>query len=140
MSRLRVEPSDELTHQVCAHCGKGYASTYGFVSRDGEPHAVYFAALYERHPDRRAHLGIGIAHWSAGAEVADVAAIVDVTLRDQVHAYDIAGPETSPWADAQLLRGSFIAADDDRGERPVVLSIADQIVARDRAVRGHLAG
>jgi hypothetical protein len=60
MEELRVEPTHRVQAHRCPCCGAGVTSVHGLVYRDHVPYGAYRAALYLRHPGRRALVTVAL--------------------------------------------------------------------------------
>lgn len=71
MPAITIELDDDVRIKTCAQCGTEYPQVHGFLYRDGDAWAVYWAELYKdhpNHPEPRAVLTIALADdWSEGA-------------------------------------------------------------------------
>jgi hypothetical protein len=104
---LTLEAGDDIRPHQCDHCQEIYRSTFGFIYRDGDAYAVYHAALYARHPDRRVSLAITVADdWSEDAVSADrISVALRVRRADGGLAMTVVDRNESPWADTSTHAG-----------------------------------
>jgi hypothetical protein len=74
LSQLTLELDESVRLGTCVQCGTQFPFVHGFVYRDGDAWAVYWAELYKDHPKHPgAHAVLAIAvgdDWSEGADVA----------------------------------------------------------------------
>jgi hypothetical protein len=55
---LSFDPETSVTEQTCKDCGTDSVLIKGFLYDDGNPHAIYFAALHHHHDDHEAWLDV----------------------------------------------------------------------------------
>jgi hypothetical protein len=72
MTKFTIELDDEVRTSTCTQCGREYHRVHGFLYRDSDAWAVYWAALYKDHPDHadpRAVLTVALGDdWSETSE------------------------------------------------------------------------
>ena len=72
MPAITIELDDGTRVKTCAQCGMQYPQVHGFLYRDGNAWAVYWAELYKdhpNHPEPRVVLTIALGDdWSEGAD------------------------------------------------------------------------
>ena len=72
VAQISLEMDEQVNMRTCAQCGAEYPRVHGFLYRDGDAWAAYWAELYKdhpTHPDPRALLTIALgADWSEGAD------------------------------------------------------------------------
>jgi hypothetical protein len=139
---LTLEAGDDVREHRCGHCQQIYRSTFGFIYRDGDAYAVYHAALYARHPDRRVILAITVADdWSEDATPADrISMSLRVSLVDGSLALTVVNRNESPWAATSTHSGLLDrAAALEHPQIEDIFHVADHIVEQDPTVKAHLA-
>lgn len=72
MGNLTLELDDRVRTNQCSTCGFEYPRVHGFVYKDGNAFAVYWAAIYvghPEHPEPRVDLTIALGQdWSEGSD------------------------------------------------------------------------
>jgi hypothetical protein len=72
LPKLTLELDEGVRLGTCVRCGTQFPFVHGFVYRDGDAFAVYWAELYKDHPEHpEAHAVLAIAvgdDWWEGAE------------------------------------------------------------------------
>ena len=63
MSEYSLELGEKVKNLVCECCGAPVKRVWGFVSKDGAAHAVYYALLAEHPPERWVGLTISVGNW-----------------------------------------------------------------------------
>jgi hypothetical protein len=60
---LSIELGEEVSNIACDCCGKQFKSVVGFIKRDDDAYAVYFATLQAGHDDITVGLTLSIGKW-----------------------------------------------------------------------------
>jgi hypothetical protein len=72
VAHIALEMDEHVDMRTCSQCGSEYPLVHGFLYRDGDAWAAYWAELYEdhpNHPEPRALMTIAIGDdWSKGAD------------------------------------------------------------------------
>jgi hypothetical protein len=58
-----LELGDEVSNITCECCSKQFKSVVGFVKRDDDAYAVYFATLQTGHDDIAVGLTVSVGKW-----------------------------------------------------------------------------
>ena len=58
-----LELGEEISNITCSCCGEQFKSICGFIKKDDDAYAVYFATLHTGHSDIGASLTISIGNW-----------------------------------------------------------------------------
>lgn len=58
-----LELGEEVSNKACSCCGEQYKSVVGFIKRDDDAYAVYFATLQTGHKEIAVGLTISIGKW-----------------------------------------------------------------------------
>jgi len=58
-----LELGDEVTNKTCNCCGEPYKSVVGFIKRDSDAYAVYFATLQTGHTEITVGLTLSVGKW-----------------------------------------------------------------------------
>src|SRR5690349_18432574 len=101
MPQLVIEQGEEKTPHECTCCGMPVYDGYGFITRDGSPHAVYFATWSPGHADRGVWLALVLGDWSdsAGPDRRRMATMLLRAAENQ-HEFSFTDTSTSPWANS----------------------------------------
>lgn len=142
MPSYGIEFNDKIESFKCSHCGEESKTVWGWVSKDGAAHAVYFANLMPGHQDASARLSISIGGWGDEDNL-DIRKWIFIEARPIPPSYEmmvrepeeslyngkliLGTPMTRPEALASPLLQEFFAA-------------ADYIAFNDPAVRSYLVG
>jgi hypothetical protein len=140
MTTLRLEPADEDKATRCACCGTRSRTVHGFIYRDDDAHAVYYAGWSDGHPECGVSIAIAVGQWGEGSSSADRTSIgikakptpssVDFTVLD---------PNESPWGDTPLF-GKMLEREHALAHPKLkeVLQIIEHVVSNDARIRDFL--
>jgi hypothetical protein len=142
MPSYGVEFNDKIEPFRCSHCGETSKTVWGWVSKDGAAHAVYFVNLMTGHQEPSARLTISIGGWGDEDNLAErkwiyietrpIPTSYEMVVREPVESLYNGKPilgasMTRPEALASSLIQEFFA-------------VADYIAFNDPAVRSYLLG
>jgi hypothetical protein len=136
---LTIEVGREPQVRTCDRCGRSATDTMGFVYRDGDAYAIYYAAMHRHEDTPQLDLAIGIGTWTNDASVANLSAFLSVWSEAAEVRFGFVDPADSVWANARLLQNP-LAANEARSSqsRQALLSVAELVVSWDPAAAGHL--
>lgn len=101
--QLEIELGSAST-SVCGCCGKTSHTLRGFVSKDGDAHAVYFAGFTEGHQPVEGTLIVSIGDWTEDASPSDRTAVIMLARWvDGAPQVMVVGPDDNPWGDVGVL-------------------------------------
>jgi hypothetical protein len=63
VTTFTVELGEELSDIACKECGGTHKSAYGFICKEGDAFAVYFATLHTGHPKPSVGLTLSLGKW-----------------------------------------------------------------------------
>ena len=142
MSTYTLELGDYVYRLKCACCDKQKKRVWGFVSLNGDAHAIYYALLNieEEHP--RVGLSVSVGPWWDGADPAQRCWVhLGVWSEDDGIHMSIRDPQESnffPWEKGGKALNREDAKADSRIEE--IWRVADFIVQSDRAVVSYFDG
>jgi len=140
MSMLRLEVGEPPEARPCECCGATSRTAHGFVYRDGDAYAIYYAGWSDGHPERGASMAVAVGEWAEGSSPADrvsvgVRAIPTPSSVD----FTVLNPDESPWGETPLL-GKMLGRDQALAHPALaeVMDVAEHIVRDDARVRSFL--
>ena len=140
MTTLRLETADENNATQCACCGARSRSVHGFVYRDDDAYAVYYAGWSDGHPGRGVSIAIAVGEWSEGSSSADRTSvgIRAKPTRNSVE-FTVLSPNESPWGDTPLF-GKMMERERALAHPKLkeVLHVVEHVVRGDARVRDFL--
>ncbi len=137
-----LELGNEVSNITCHCCGKPFKSVCGFIKRNGDAYAVYFATLQTGHDDTTVGLTISIGKWWDDTALNERHWIL-LTVRPSRTQFDmtIEEPESSRHANFKPL-GIALSRDEAlRSDlKEEFFAVADYVVIEDPAVNSYLMG
>jgi hypothetical protein len=137
-----LELGDEVTRKTCDCCGEEYKSVVGFVKKDDDAYAIYFATLQTGHPEIAVGLTVSIGKWWDDTAL-DERHWIHLTVRPSPENFNmrIEEPSRSPHSNFKplgiaLTREQALAS----SMRDHFFAVADYIVVEDPAVNSYLMG
>lgn len=104
MSTLRLEIGEAAEAAPCECCGAASRTAHGFVFRDGDAYAVYYAGWSDRHPERGVTMAIAVGEWAEDSSPNDRVSIgVCATATPTSINFRALSADESPWSDTPLL-------------------------------------
>jgi hypothetical protein len=140
MSMLRLEEGEPREATPCECCGAIARTAHGFVYRDDDAYAVYYAGWSDGHPERGVSLAIAVGEWAEGSSSTDrVSMGVRATSTPSSVNFTVLNPNESPWGDTPLL-GKMLRREQALAHSALtdVLHVVEHIVREDVRVRGFL--
>jgi hypothetical protein len=104
---LTFDPERCVELHACKECGRDYVLVKGFVYRDGDAHAVYFAACHEHEGRREVWLDVILGSFGRGG--------------DNEH----------------VTFGAHIGAADAASDEPAAILVSGAMAYRDAPLWGH---
>ena len=135
---LEIEPAAMKRSGVCRCCGKSRRTVWGFVYRDGGPHACYFVEWTFGKRDCEARLDVVLGRWSDDTTEDDRDAVsLAYRLVDAKPSFALADAEGRPAAEIGRAKKSADVAGTELGAEAVLIATA--ILEADERVH-ELAG
>lgn len=137
---LQLEAGETDRPTRCACCGSVSRTVHGFIYKEGDAYAVYYAGWSEGHPDRGVTMAIAVGEWG---EQSDASVRVSVGVEARTTASEIQfavlDPEQSPWARTDLL-GTMLTRPTALAHPmlPAIFELAEHIVTNDERVASFL--
>jgi len=140
MNTLRLEPGELREAAACDCCGAQSCTTFGFVYRDDDAHAVYYAGWSNGHPGRGVSLVIAVGEWADGSSPSDRVAIgVRAVPTPSSVNFTVLEPSESPWSETPLL-GKMLGREQALTHRVYAdaIRVAEHVARNDPHVRRFL--
>jgi hypothetical protein len=142
MTMFSLELGDEVSNITCNCCGKPFKSVCGFIKRDDDAYAVYFATLQTGHSDITVGLTISIGKWWDDTALNERYWIL-LTVKPSATNFDmrVEEPGGSRHADFKAL-GIALSRDEALSSdvKDDFFAVADYVVVEDPAVNSYLMG
>lgn len=141
-STIRIEPGGSSTTGTCPDCGSQSRYVSGFVYRNNNAHAVYYAGWTDNHPERGIRLLLSIGRWGDGTTGKMRRRVgVDCRMGPDRPSFMIVDAADMPWNDEKLLGAAMtraqVLSDPIRSD---AFQILDHLVAEDRRIKSFLVG
>jgi hypothetical protein len=142
MGLIAIEFADQIKDEPCMCCGGRTMHLTRFVSADGDPHAVCYAAFSDNHPDRAVSVAGSLGEWGKGATSEDRVAFA-LRIRPAEAAFQVTVVDA---AESQWGHAPFFGRMLDREEAlkhtwiKEVFHITGHIVTDAQEVRKSLDG
>ena len=131
----KVEVGENRKSSSCHCCGRESNVGHGFVYKNGDAYAVYYAGWSAEHPERRVSLALAIGEWSDDSSAADRTCFgLEAREGEDEILFRVIEPVESPWSRTELL-GEMLS-------REKALSDAllkEAFVVAEHVVRDHPA-
>jgi hypothetical protein len=142
MNPYTLETGEYIYRLQCACCNQAKKRVFGFVSKDGDAHSVYYALLNITEEKPRVGLTLSVGPWWGDTSPSDRKWIhAEVWPEDDGTHMALRDPQQSnfyPWA-----RGGIpLMPDEARASESIqeIWDIADYIVETDPAISSYLDG
>ena len=141
MAHYEVEIGEDETSSVCACCGRASSSGHGFVYKNGDAYAIYWAAWSTLHSGKKVSFALGIGEWDDDATADDRAWFgLDVFATTDRYLLRVVDPKDSPLHDIESLgRMMSRSAGIKHPLRGEVFAIMERVLEHHPAVRRYLS-
>lgn len=139
-SKFDLEIGENSKISVCKCCGRESNVGHGFVYKNGDAYAVYYAGWTPSHCDKSVSFAIAIGKWDDNSTVADRTCFgLEMKEGDEEILFRVIEPSESPWGDTGLL-GKMISRQDTLSHSLIkeVFAIAEHVVHNHVAIRKYL--
>jgi hypothetical protein len=140
MNPYTLETGEYIYRLVCECCGTAKRRVWGFVSKNGDAHAVYYALLNVIEERPRIGLTLSVGPWWEGTEPSQRSWVhLEVWPEEDGAHMRICEPEKSnfyPWEKGGKPMNREVAKQSDVIEE--IWAVADFVVAEDPAVSSYL--
>lgn len=141
-----IELNERIKTFDCPDCGKKSLTVWGFVSKNNEAHAVYYAGLMTGHEQVSVRLTISIGGWgvdNADEQIVEGRNWLFIEARPTIESYEmmVREPEESFYFGKSIL-GTPMSREAGL-QSPLLESffaVADFIAFNDPAVKSYLLG
>lgn len=126
---------------ACGCCGRTSQTLRGFVAKDGDAHAVYFAGYTEGHEPVEGTVIVSIGDWSEGSTPDDrKAVLLRVRWIDGAPQVMVGGPDDNPWGEVGVL-GQILTREEALGRADIqeYFHVSDHVLLEDERFSSYLA-
>jgi len=138
--KFALEIGENSKLSVCSCCGGKSNVGHGFVYKNGDAYAVYYAGWTPSHSDKRVSFAIAIGEWDDNSTAADRTCFGLELYEDAEEIlFRVIEPSESPWGDTDLL-GKMISRQDALNHSRVkeVFVIVEHVIHNHIAIRKYL--
>lgn len=137
---LQLEAGESDRPTRCECCGRVSRTVHGFVYKDGDAYAIYYAGWSEGHPERGVTMAVAVGEWDDDSDNSDRVSVgLEARATESEIQFAVLEPEQSPWAQTDLLgamcsRSAALA-------HPVlkeIFEIAEHVVSHDERIADFL--
>lgn len=139
---LSLELGDEISNILCSCCGMPFKSVCGFIKKDNDAYAVYFATLQTAHEEICAGLTVSIGKWWDDEALTE-RHWISITVRPSETHFNMRIGEPSDSSHVDFKPLGIPLGRDQALESPLkdqFFEVAEFLVANDPAVNSYLAG
>jgi hypothetical protein len=142
MSEYTLETGEYIYSLKCECCGHTKKRVFGFVSKDGDAHAVYYALLNVTEDKPRVGLTVSVGPWWGDTDPSERRWIhAEVSTEDDEIQINVRDPQQSnffPWSRGGVPLNPDEAKNSDW--MPEIWAVADFILEADATVSSYLQG
>lgn len=138
--KFDVEVGENHSSSVCHCCGHESNIGHGFVYKNGDAYAVYYAGWSKDHSDKKVSFAIAVGEWEDNSTINDRTCLgIEVYVDERGILYSAIDPDQSPWANTELL-GKMISRKDALHFPFLqeIFGIAECVVRNHDAIREYL--
>lgn len=104
MTNYEFEIGENKSDSTCHCCGRRSCVGHGFVSKNKDAYAVYYAGWSEDHPYRKVNIALAIGDWDEDSTTDNRTCFGLEVLEDGDEiSFKIVEPTESPWSNTDLL-------------------------------------
>lgn len=140
MSLYILEVGKDAEPSLCKCCGKTSCVAHGFVYKQGDAYAVYFASWSTMHTDKKVMFAIAIGEWDDSSSVADRTCFgIEAQDLNNDIGFRVFEPEESPWPENDLL-GVMLSRDEALNNKLLdeVFEILEYVLHNHSALKKYL--
>jgi hypothetical protein len=137
---LQLEAGEADRPTRCECCGRVSRTVHGFIYKDGDAYAVYYAGWSEGHPDRGVTMAVAVGEWDDNSDASDRVSVgLEAWSAVSKIQFAVLEPEQSPWANTDLL-GAMLARPTALAHPvlPAIFEVAEHVVTCDERVASFL--
>lgn len=140
MADYLVEIGENSSSSICDCCGVESLFGHGFVYKNSDAYAVYYASWSNSHPDKVVTLALALGEWGDNSTSDDrVCFGLDAFNGDTEFLLSIIDQNNSPWSKTELL-GPMLTRQEalDHFLLDEVFSITERILEEHKSIEHYL--
>ena len=135
MASYDIEVGENKNASTCHCCGKKSCVGHGFVYKNDDAYAVYYAGWSDAHPAKKVSIALALGGWDGGSTIDDRTCFgVEASEGKDEILFRVIEPDESPWPDTDLL-GPMLTRNQGLSH-PLLKEV---FVIAENVLRGHLA-
>lgn len=138
--KFDIEIGENCKPSICHCCEHKSNIGHGFVYKDGNAYAIYYAGWSPSHSYNKVSIAIAIGGWSDNSTSADrICFGLESYEAEKEILFRVIDPVESPWSNTELL-GKMISRQDALNNSLLkeVFVIAERVVCNHDAIRKYL--
>ena len=140
MNHYKIEVGEDNQPSVCHCCDNESNTGHGFIYKNDDAYAVYYAGWSASHPDKVVSLAIAIGEWDDNSTTDDRTCL-GIEAYENLNSIDfrVINPNESPWPSTDLL-GEMFDRDQALSNKNLddFYNIAELIVRNHDGIRDYL--
>ena len=140
MNNYYIEIGEDSNPSLCHCCGKKSCTGHGFVYKDGDAYAVYYAAWSDSHLERKMSIALAVGEWDDNSIAEDRTCFgLEAYEAENDILFRLIDPENSPWPETDLM-GKMIHREQGLNHHKLseVFTIAEEVLRNHAAIRNYL--
>ena len=140
MPQYDIEIGDNSVPSVCHCCNNESCTGHGFVYKNDDAYAVYYAGWSVSHSEKRISFALAIGEWGDDSTNDDRTCFgFEAWEGEEEILFQVIGPDESPWPDTDLLGGMLSRKDSfEHSLLKEVFVIAEIVVRNHPAIQEYL--
>jgi len=140
MIKYDIEIGENSNASVCHCCGRESCTGHGFVYKNGDAYAVYYAGWSNAHSEKKVSLALAIGEWDDDSTNKDRICFGLEAYEDKDEIlFRVIEPEESPWPKTDLM-GEMLPRKESLNHQLLkeVFVIAEEVLRNHTAIREYL--
>lgn len=135
MANYDVEVGKNKNASTCHCCGKKSCVGHGFVYKNDDAYAVYYAGWSDAHLDKKVSIALAIGEWGDDSTIDDRTCFgIEASEGKNEILFRVIEPDESPWSNTDLL-GPMLTRYQGLSH-PLLKEV---FVIAESVLRGHIA-
>lgn len=137
---FQLEIGENCKSSICHCCGRKSFIGHGFIYKDGDAYAVYYAGWAPSHSSMKVSFAIAIGKWDDNSTVQDRICFGLEAYEDKEEILlSVIDPPDSPWKNTELL-GNMISRKEALHNPSIkeVFDITELIIRKHEAIKKYL--
>ena len=140
MNSYFIEVGENSNASVCKCCNEKSSKGHGFVYKNSDAYAVYYAGWSEAHDSKKVTLALALGEWGESSTTNDRTCIgLEAFETEHEIQFRVIDPDESPWPNTELM-GSMLCRDKALAHPLLqeVFLISEEIIRNHSALKKYL--